>query len=61
MSGISDRQLQRLVKLVTNFEEAIKSLPQQEQDEYRRCQQSVIDARRYGERIAHTFWGRVGD
>lgn len=30
-----------------------KYLPQEEQDEYRRCQQSVVDARRYAEAYAH--------
>ena len=32
-----------------------KYLPQAEQDEYRRCQQSVIAARRYAEAHAHEW------
>jgi len=42
--------------LRVGVDEAVKSLPEDEQRRYRECQQSVIDARREGERIARELW-----
>lgn len=39
-----------------DIDEAIKSLPQEAQDEYRRNQQSVIDARRSANRVEGQMW-----
>ena len=39
-----------------SVEDALAVLPEDEQRRYRECQQSVIDARREGERIARETW-----
>lgn len=48
--------LEELAALLTDPEVlAGKYLPQEEQDEYRRCTESIIEARRYAEAHAHEF------
>jgi hypothetical protein len=46
----------RLAALLCNVEEATKLLPPEEQENYARAQQSVIDARDYAQRHAHEYW-----
>jgi hypothetical protein len=52
--AVSPVRLERLAALLTDPDVlAGKHLPQEEQEEYRRCQQSIIDARRHAEPHAH--------
>jgi hypothetical protein len=46
----------RLIALVTDLDAACDALPQEEKEEYERCQQSVIDARRAAEREGREIW-----
>lgn len=50
------RDLAKFMALLTTVEGVLSLLPPEEQAEYKRCQQSVIDARRYAERHAHEHW-----
>jgi ADP-heptose:LPS heptosyltransferase len=49
-------QLAEFAALLTDVNAAIALLSPEERAEYERCQQSVIDARRYAERHAHEIW-----
>lgn len=49
-------RLAQLAAFLTDVRAAIALLPPEEQAEYDRCQQSVIDARHYAERHAHEHW-----
>lgn len=41
----------RLIALLSDPEAAVKLLPQEEQDAYRRCQESIVEARRSAQKI----------
>lgn len=47
---------EQIASLALSTEELLALLPEDEQRAYRECQQSVIDARRHGERIARELW-----
>lgn len=46
----------QLVAALADPQAALDALPAAERAEYERCRQSVIDARREGERIARELW-----
>lgn len=53
---MTDEQLQEIAAALLDPEAAIACLPEAEQAAYRAAQQSVIDARRAGERLARELW-----
>jgi hypothetical protein len=53
---VTPEELDALAALATDPEALIAALPEEEIAEYERCKQSVIDARRAGERIARETW-----
>lgn len=52
----SATELAELAAVLIDVDAAVALLPPEERAEYARCQQSVIDARRYAERHAHEHW-----
>lgn len=53
MNPMTDAQMKKLVKVLSDPEAAMAALPQAEREAYERAQQSVVDARRYAEAHAH--------
>jgi mono/diheme cytochrome c family protein len=53
---MTDEQLAELAAVIMQVDDALASLSEEEQRAYREAQQSVIDARRAGERIARELW-----
>lgn len=53
---LTPEQIEHITELLKDPEKAISQLPEAEQQSYREAQQSVVDARRAGERIAHEIW-----
>lgn len=46
----------KLVEICADLDAAVAALPKAEQEEYERCQQSIVDARRAAESEGHRIW-----
>lgn len=55
-SEMTPERLAEVAAVLVDVDACIALLPAEERAEYERCQQSVIDARRYAERHAHEHW-----
>lgn len=53
---MTDAQLKKLAYLLVHPDEALVALPQAEREEYKRCQKSVVEARRTAEREGAQYY-----
>jgi hypothetical protein len=54
--AVSEEADPKLVAILTDLDAACDALPQEEKEEYERCQQSIVDARRAAEREGWHIW-----
>jgi hypothetical protein len=53
---LTEAQFKRLVEVMVDPDAVAALLPEEEQRQYRESMESIVNARRAGERLAHQLW-----
>lgn len=56
MTEISQEAVKRVIELLSDSQKLEDALPPEEREMYERCQQSIVDARRYANQIEGQIW-----